>query len=703
MSWGRVPNVRKVLSCAPSIMITGISDVVGTIVRQSQLEFDPEIAAVALQVAREYQAKLWDLDAEERADDELEDIDLLSSVKKDNFVSPLGHFHRFGRVGLLCIDALTSNMFATARNVALPLITAGQLQWLTRVIGESEDEENAHRDAAFQHETELAAEEMKERRLKYDDSDLRSFTDVDEKYKEKLLPCMHSLVICCEQPIVWHRHEDAKKFVSDPRRVGNGSAKVIKNSFSYHIEDCGRLLVLLFAWKQKYPGRDVLILCSSAGTGVFNTEITDTRGYGLIEGTIETGDSGNPSDMIASIDARIVSLANADANYPAEEDIYETRSPEDLDGTLREGGAIYKLEDKPGHPKGLYNNVPRWWYNWSKGFPSLMFEDEVYFRARESEEHIEARSYIEKDGVFNATIERAFAEFHLDDAARPVNLRTMNVGKTDVLLRQLNKAVCAVWDKGFEDTPYRYTVSNLKDEFVFHWLMRKCAAQAGDGLKTLQGFVKFVKRMFIEAGVMRMAVLCQHHQEWLDRTRLEREGAARRAEIEKIRKEKTDFEAWLRAEEARLQKLKVDNKLDEYQLKTVEKKQKEKEWAKKEVSARGTKARSERRKDRSDDAPCKGETSSGCSTATLHSEVTMCLAKARRASHVPRKVSTQLCGWLSLTSHTPHHNRRKTTPASPSLNRKRKTRSRARRSVSRRSSSSRLNRRRRRQRRNRTR
>ena len=117
---------------------------------------------------------------------------------------------------------------------------------------------------------------MKERRLKYDDSDLRSFTDVGEKYKEKLLPRMHSLIICCEQPIVWHRHEDAKKFVSDPRRVGNGSAKVIKNSFSYHIEDCGRLLVLLFAWKQKYPGRDVLILCSSAGTGVFNTEITDT-------------------------------------------------------------------------------------------------------------------------------------------------------------------------------------------------------------------------------------------------------------------------------------------------------------------------------------------------------------------------------------------------------------------------------------------
>ncbi|GMH89857.1 hypothetical protein TrST_g9248 [Triparma strigata] len=276
VSWGRVPNVCKVFANTPSIMITGISDVVGTLIRQSQLEFEPEIAALALQVAREYQVKLWDLDAEEGAEDEMDDIDVLTSTKKDNFVSPLGHFHRFGRVGILCIDALTSNLFATGRNIALPLITAGQMQWLTRVIGESEDEENAHRDAAFEHETELAAEEMKDRRMRYDDSDLKHFTTVDEKYTEKLLPKMHSLVVCCEQPIVWHRHEDAKKFVSDPRRVGNGSAKVIKNSFSYHIEDCGRLLSLLFAWKQKHPGRDVLILCSSAGTGVFNSEITDT-------------------------------------------------------------------------------------------------------------------------------------------------------------------------------------------------------------------------------------------------------------------------------------------------------------------------------------------------------------------------------------------------------------------------------------------
>lgn len=131
------------------------------------------------------------------------------------------------------------------------------------------------------------------------------------------------------------------------------------------------------------------------------------RGYGLIEGTMETGDSGNPSDMIASIDTRLVSLANADLNYRTEEDIqYDVRSPADLDGTLKEGGAIYKLEDRPGHPKGLYNTVPRWWYTWSKGFPSAMFEDEVYFRARESEEHAEARDYIERDGVFNATIEK---------------------------------------------------------------------------------------------------------------------------------------------------------------------------------------------------------------------------------------------------------------------------------------------------------
>jgi len=275
VSWGRIPNVKKVLSGVSNIMVCGISDIMGTIIRQSQLEFDPEIAAVGLQVAREYQMKLWDVEADVSCEDEVENLAELTSTKKDNLISSLGHFHRFGRVGVLCIDTLSSSLFATSRNVLPPLISAGQLQWLTRVIGESEEEEEAHRDFMFKRDQDIAVEGMKERRMKHDESDLSDWKGVGEEYGGKLLPKMHSLVVSCEQAVVWYRNEDAKKFVSDPRRVGNGSAVVIKNSFSYHVEDCGKLLSLLFAWKQKYPGRDVLIVCGSCGMGSFNTEITD--------------------------------------------------------------------------------------------------------------------------------------------------------------------------------------------------------------------------------------------------------------------------------------------------------------------------------------------------------------------------------------------------------------------------------------------
>ena len=83
--------------------------------------------------------KLLDVEVDIGCEDEVENIAELTSTKKDNLISSLGHLHRFGRVGVLCIDTLSSNLFASGRNVALPLISAGQLQWLTRVIGESEE------------------------------------------------------------------------------------------------------------------------------------------------------------------------------------------------------------------------------------------------------------------------------------------------------------------------------------------------------------------------------------------------------------------------------------------------------------------------------------------------------------------------------------------------------------------------------------
>jgi len=87
---------------------------------------------------------------------------------------------------------------------------------------------------------------------------------------------------------------------------------------------------------------------------------------------------------------------------------------------------------------------------------------------------------------------------------------------------------------------------------------------------------------FVEAGIMRMAVMCQQHQEYLDRTMGERANASKEAELKKMQDEKEMFGRWLAKEEASLTKLKIANKLDEFQLRTVEKRAKEKEWAKKE-------------------------------------------------------------------------------------------------------------------------
>lgn len=93
-AWNKIPNVKHVLANVSNIMVCGITDVVGTLVRHSQLEFDPEIAALGLHVAREYQQKLWDVNVELRLDDELNDLADLTSTRKDHFIEPMGHFHR---------------------------------------------------------------------------------------------------------------------------------------------------------------------------------------------------------------------------------------------------------------------------------------------------------------------------------------------------------------------------------------------------------------------------------------------------------------------------------------------------------------------------------------------------------------------------------------------------------------------------------
>ena len=306
------------------------------------------------------------------------------------------------------------------------------------------------------------------------------------------------------------------------------------------------------------------------------------KGYAVLECTLENGDTGNPNDVIGTAEARFVSLENCEVNYLTKEELeYDPRTPEDWDGTLKAGGGVYEIKERVGHCRNLYNKLPRWWYNWSTGMPWALFQDEVYFRARESKEHVEARDFIERDGVFNHMCEKVFVEFHLDDINRPSELRTMAVGTQAVLLKQIERAVRAVWERIVEDSIYKYSISYLMDDFVLHFLMRKCAGQAGDGLKVLEGWVKFVKAMFVEAGVMRMAVQCEHHQQYLARTQGDRDKAGRVAELKAMRDEEVAFEKWVAAEEARLQKLKLDKKLDEFQVKTVEKKAKEKAFVKK--------------------------------------------------------------------------------------------------------------------------
>ena len=108
---------------------------------------------------------------------------------------------------------------------------------------------------------------------------------------------------------------------------------------------------------------------------------------------------------------RFVSLANCSVNYMTKEETeYDKRSVEDMDGTLKANGALYKITELPGHVLGMYSNFPRWWTKWSLGLPHAHFEDEVYFRARENSELREARSFVENDGVFRGVAERAFAE-----------------------------------------------------------------------------------------------------------------------------------------------------------------------------------------------------------------------------------------------------------------------------------------------------
>ena len=82
-------------------------------------------------------------------------------------------------------------------------------------------------------------------------------------------PGLRAVVVCTEKPVVDWTPAQAQALFRHPR------TEFVREHWSYHAEEQGRLLRLLFEWKAKGPRRECLLLCGGTRSGV-DTALTAT-------------------------------------------------------------------------------------------------------------------------------------------------------------------------------------------------------------------------------------------------------------------------------------------------------------------------------------------------------------------------------------------------------------------------------------------
>ncbi|KAG3253661.1 hypothetical protein PI124_g1735 [Phytophthora idaei] len=445
-------------------------------------------------------------------------------------------------------------------------------------------------------------------------------------------------VLCMELPLILTdaKHVDAMREEAtfpeiDPvQEEAAGRWKLYdRQEISQHWVSCRRqleqLLNLLFRWKAKHRGRDVIVLSGGMRVGL-ETMLHDRETklsvrnltVGPLTARVESDFANLPLAGVAcptflggARDERFTFAHKvvSSKNYLLTHAVVTCEQPKGSEERGEVGGETKsasietefiadELADA-AHPMTLYRRFPTWWANYVPMGKIVFWDDTVMMRAQSDEDVTALAQYLQDGREFTAALEVLFEKHQFAEAARMEELRSKHRRRRrgpEELRLSLRAVFAELW-KVFPET-HRQRVAYFQDEFVFDFLLGYLAsdlfedseAQDDDVERPPLEFAAFstLCRDFIfNAGMLNLCLVMQQEDERraLALQRAKARGQAADREAQRIQQEQQRAE-----EEAELARLQRENP-EEY----AKRKLAEQEVARQEKLAKAEAAREQRK------------------------------------------------------------------------------------------------------------
>ncbi|KAG2997133.1 hypothetical protein PC118_g2094 [Phytophthora cactorum] len=445
-------------------------------------------------------------------------------------------------------------------------------------------------------------------------------------------------VLCMELPLILTdaKHVDAMREEAtfpeiDPvQEEAAGRWKLYdRQEISQHWVSCRRqleqLLNLLFRWKAKHRGRDVIVLSGGMRVGL-ETMLHDRETklsfrnltVGPLTARVESDFANLPLAGVAcptflggARDERFTFAHKvvSSKNYLLTHAVVTREQTKGSEERGEVGGETKsasietefiadELADA-AHPMTLYRRFPTWWANYVPMGKIVFWDDTVMMRAQSDEDVTALAQYLQDGREFTAALEVLFEKHQFAEAARMEELRSKHRRRRrgpEELRLSLRAVFAELW-KVLPET-HRQRVAYFQDEFVFDFLLGYLAsdlfedseAQDDDVERPPLEFAAFstLCRDFIfNAGMLNLCLVMQQEDE---RRALALQRAKARGQAAEREAQRSQQEQQRAEEEAELARLQRENP-EEY----AKRKLAEQEVARQEKLAKAEAAR-ERRK-----------------------------------------------------------------------------------------------------------
>ncbi|EGZ24599.1 hypothetical protein PHYSODRAFT_487505 [Phytophthora sojae] len=306
--------------------------------------------------------------------------------------------------------------------------------------------------------------------------------------------CMEHPLILTDAKYVDAMREDATlSGVDQSQEEASGRWKLYdRQSLAQHWVSCRRqleqLLNLLFRWKAKHRGRDVIVLSGGMRVGLetmLQDRDTKLSVRNLTVGPLTARVEPDFNDMPLSGTACPTFLGGAqrDERFTFSHSIVAsknyllthaviTREQEVKSASIETEFIADDGQVDTAHPVNQYRRFPGWWSDYVPMGKVVFWDDTVMMRAQSDEDVTSLARYLRDGREFTAALEVLFEKHQFAEAARMEELRSKHRRRQrgpDELRSSLRAVFAELWKVLPES--HRQRVAYFRDEFVFDFLL----------------------------------------------------------------------------------------------------------------------------------------------------------------------------------------------------------------------------------------